>query len=157
MKTIGCNLERIEWAFVTHFHIDHAGLISSFIERGITCFVFENQVAAIDAMEMTIEKNDTSYRRIEKQKLVPITTHASRQVLKELGIEGQVIITDYHSSDSITFISDDGEAIIGDLPPVGQMMPDDRRFNETWRFIRDMGGTHIYPSHAEIFRFGEGA
>jgi glyoxylase-like metal-dependent hydrolase (beta-lactamase superfamily II) len=107
-------------------------------------------------MEKTIEKNDKACRRIEKQKLVPITTRASRQVLKEFGIGGQVVITDYHSPDSITFISDDREAIIGDLPPVGQVMPHDRRFNETWQVIRDMGATHICPSHAEIFRLGEG-
>jgi glyoxylase-like metal-dependent hydrolase (beta-lactamase superfamily II) len=55
MKTITCSLENIAWAMVTHFHIDHAGLIGEFMDRGIRCLVFENQLEAVDAMERTID------------------------------------------------------------------------------------------------------
>lgn len=152
-KVIGCRLQKIRWAFVTHFHMDHAGLIGRFIELGNTCFVFEKQdAAAIDAMERTIEKNDTDYRRIEQQKLVRIDTCDSRKVLQECGVMGRVMVTNYHSPDSVTFISDKGEAIIGDLPSAGQMMPDDRRLMRNWQLLRDAGAIHIYPSHAEAFR-----
>ena len=74
MKTIGCNLEKITWAMVTHFHMDHAGLIGEFIQRGIKCFIFENQIEATDAMEKMIEKNDKTYIRIEKEMLQVILT-----------------------------------------------------------------------------------
>ncbi len=152
MKTIGCNLEKISWAIVTHIHMDHAGLISEFLARGIACHVFENQIDAIDAMEKTIEKNDKKYTRIEKGKLKPLNTRDSRKALETIGIFGEVVITDYHSQDSITFVSDDGEAMIGDLPPAGQMMPDDRRFLDNWEILRKMGVKTVYPSHAGIFR-----
>jgi ribonuclease/clavin/mitogillin len=152
MKTIGCNLENIAWSIVTHFHMDHAGLLSEFIDRGITCYVFENQVGAIDAMEKTIEKNNKKYKRIEKEKLQLMNIRDSRKTLESIGISGEVVVTDYHSPDSITFVSDDAEAIIGDLPPAGQMMPDDRRFLVNWEILRKMGAKKIYPSHAEIFQ-----
>lgn len=31
MKQIGCRFHQISWAIVTHFHIDHAGLIGQFV------------------------------------------------------------------------------------------------------------------------------
>ncbi len=155
MKTIGCNLEQIRWAIVTHFHMDHAGLIGEFIQRGIRCFIFENQAMGIDAMEKTIEKNHAAYQRIDKSRLEPISTSDSRMVLEGLGVRGQVKVTDYHSPDSITFVSDEGEAIIGDLPPPGHMMPGDKHFIENWEIVRALGANLIYPSHAGIFRIDD--
>lgn len=156
MKTVGCNLEKIAWAIVTHFHMDHAGLISEFIDRGIECFVFQNQISAIDAMERTIEKNDKAYRRMDRKKLHLVTTQDSMKMLGELGILGRIAVTDYHSPDSITFISDDGETIIGDLPPADQMMPDDQNFARNWDMLRKLGARQIYPSHSAPFRLGGG-
>jgi ribonuclease/clavin/mitogillin len=69
LKTIECNLENVAWVVLTHFHMDHAGLVGEFVERGVTCFALEGQIESIDAMEKTIEKNDKTYRRIDKTKL----------------------------------------------------------------------------------------
>jgi ribonuclease/clavin/mitogillin len=151
MKAIGCKLEEVAWAVVTHFHMDHAGLISEFLARGVSCFIFENQVAAVDSMERTILKNDKTYKLIDKERLRPINTKDSRAALAEIGIKGEVVVTDYHSPDSISFISDDGEAIIGDLPPEGQRMPDDNEHIRIWELIRKMGAKTVYPSHAGVF------
>jgi ribonuclease/clavin/mitogillin len=152
MKTIGCSLEDIAGAVVTHFHMDHAGLISEFMDRGIRCFAFENQLQAVEQMERTIRKNDKSYRRIQQEKLERIRTDESRELFASLGIRGQVIITDYHSPDSVTFITEEGEALVGDLPPQGHAMPGDTKFLETWELVARMGGRMIYPSHAEFFQ-----
>jgi endoribonuclease LACTB2 len=151
MKTIGCNLERIGWAIVTHFHMDHAGLVGEFIDRGIKCFAFENQQGVIDSMERTIEKTVKAYRRIDQRKLLPMATGDSRKMLEEMGVHGQIMVTDYHSPDSISFVSDEGEAIVGDLPPLGQMMPGDHRLFDNWEKLKRMGARHVYPSHAPAF------
>jgi ribonuclease/clavin/mitogillin len=155
MKSIGCQLEKVAWSIVTHFHMDHAGLLGEFIERGITCFVFENQPGAVDAMEKTIEKNTSGYRRIRKDRLHLITVQDSKTVFAKLGIGGEVLITDYHSPDSITFLSSEREAVIGDLPPAGQMMPDDQPFLRNWDMLRKRGARDILPSHAGAFRLEE--
>lgn len=151
MKSIGCRLENIAWSIVTHFHMDHAGLVSEFLERGVTCFVFENQPGAIDAMEKTIEKNSRSYRRIDTNRLHPVAVRDSRAVFEKLGLHGEVIVTDYHSPDSISFVSDEREAVIGDLPPATQQMPGDEPFLRNWRLLRDKGVRRVYPAHADEF------
>jgi ribonuclease/clavin/mitogillin len=153
MKQIGCRFHKIGWAIVTHFHMDHAGLIGQFVNRGITCFVFENQLGTIDSMEKTIVKNDKTYKRIQKEKLVRISTRESRGILESIGVKGQVVLTDYHSPDSVTFVSDDGEALVGDLPPVG--MPDDQRYLDNWEVVRRAGAKLVFPSHTEVFRLDE--
>ncbi len=152
MKTIGRKLEAVAWAIVTHFHMDHAGLISEFLERGITCLVFENQADAVDSMEKTILKNDRTYKTIARSKFRHINTKDSRAELAAVGIAGEVAVTDYHSPDSISVILDNGEAIIGDLPPEGQRMADDNEHVRNWDLIRKMGATTIYPSHAGVFK-----
>lgn len=157
MKTIGYHLEDVKWAFVTHFHMDHAGLFGAFIERGIECFVFENQAPSIDSMEKTIRKNYPEYTPIEKSALRPVTTAGSRELLGELGIAGQVIVTDYHSPDSVTFISDFGAAVVGDLPAEEQRMPDDDRIRAVWQRIRRTKARSIYPSHAELYELSGSA
>ena len=151
LKAAGGRLQDISWAMVTHFHMDHAGLIGEFLDRGIRCFVFENQPGAVDAMERTIRKNRGDYRAISQKKLEHVSSDRSAELFESIGIRGRVLVTDYHSPDSVTFISGAGEAVVGDLPPQGQMMPDDVRFVENWRTIWNAGGRYVYPSHAEPF------
>jgi endoribonuclease LACTB2 len=151
MKEIGLRLESIAWAMVTHFHMDHAGLVGEFLERGIECFVFENQVEAVDPMENAIRKNYGSYKAIDQTRLRHATTRESADLLASVGIQGRVIVTDYHSPDSVSFIAATGEAVVGDLPPQGQMMSDDAPFLENWRSVWRAGGRSVYPAHAEPF------
>jgi ribonuclease/clavin/mitogillin len=155
IKTIGYGINQIAWAIVTHFHMDHAGLISEFLSKGIKCFVFENQIDTIDQMEKTILKNYKKYVRIKKDQLTYVKTIESRKILREMGISGEVIITPEHSPDSISFISDSKEAVIGDLPPINQFMPDDTNCLMSWDLIKQKGVKTVYPSHAEIFDLQE--
>jgi len=155
MKKIGCRFEDVAWAMVTHFHMDHAGLVGEFVDRGIRCVVFENQTDTADAMEKTIRKNYSDYRLIAQSSLEQVDSNDSKQFFQGIGIDGQVVVTDYHSPDSVTFITGAGEAIVGDLPPQGQMMPDDVRFAKNWKTIWNAGGRTAYPSHAEVFSLSD--
>jgi len=157
LKTIGCSLENVAWVVLTHFHMDHAGLVSEFMERGVTCFVLEGQIESIDAMEKTIEKNDKTYRRIDKTKLRQIRSTESKAMFEAIGIDCEAVPIDYHSPDSMIFLLPDGEVVIGDLPPEGQMMPDDKKFLEAWQKIRNLGGRKIFPSHANVFDLKDSA
>lgn len=151
MKTIGCRIESLKWVFVTHFHMDHAGLVGEFLERGITCYQFENQLETIDAMERTIRKNYKDYVGIDKTKLVLCSSRESRELLEGLGFNGEAIITDYHSPDSISFLAGDGDAVVGDLPPESQGMPDDQPLHDCWDRLRARGAKRILPSHGAVF------
>ena len=151
MKKIGLKYQDIAWAIVTHFHMDHAGLITDFLASGITCLVFENQMGAIDAMEQTIWKNHPDYRAIDQSKLVSMRIAGAREFFATLGIHGEILKTDGHSPDSISFLSDEHEVVIGDLYPLELVMPDDVKSNASWELILEKDGKQIFPSHANSF------
>ena len=154
MKTIGYSFKNIKWAIVTHFHMDHAGLIGEFIKEGITCYSFENQTLNdIDEMEKVILKNKeySAYQRIDKKRLVMTKIDDFNNEIRILGIDGEAVITKGHSSDSITFITKEHEAVIGDLAPINQIMENDKESLGNWNSLREKGAKTIYPSHANIF------
>jgi len=151
LKTTGFHFERVKWAMVSHFHLDHAGLIRDFQDAGIECLLFENQKNFIDAMERTIEPKYGQYRKIRQNDFRAIETAASRAYLEAIGIRGEVIRTIGHSDDSVSLITDEHEVLIGDLYPISQIMPDDAKSHESWERIRAAGGRHIFPSHAPPF------
>jgi ribonuclease/clavin/mitogillin len=132
--------------------MDHEGLVGEFIKEGITCYTFENQsFDDIDEMERVILKNKeySAYQKIDRNKLRMTTINDFNNKVKNLGINGEVIITKGHSTDSITFLTNDHEAIIGDLSPINQIMENDIVSIENWNEIKHKGMKRIYPSHAE--------
>jgi glyoxylase-like metal-dependent hydrolase (beta-lactamase superfamily II) len=151
LKTTGFRFAQIRWAMVSHFHIDHAGLVRDFQDAGVTCLVFECQSGAIDAMEELAVRKYPAYRKILKEKLMRLGTADSRGFLESIGIQAEVAVTAGHSDDSVTLITDNGEALIGDLSPLSQLMPDDLNSHNCYELIRTKGAKNIYPSHAEPF------
>jgi len=151
MKGSGYRFEQIKWAIVSHFHLDHAGLVRDFQDTGIQCLLFENQGGGIDEMEKIIKRSYRDYQPILKDRFMPLKTDDSRAFLASIGIGGEVVQTAEHSDDSVSLITDDHEVLIGDLYPVSQIMDDDVKNHHSWARIRKMGGRHIYPSHAEPF------
>jgi ribonuclease/clavin/mitogillin len=154
MKKIGLELKQIAWTIVTHFHMDHTGLIGEFQALGINCIVFENQASSIDEMERIIRKNENDYpdyKAIQKEKLISVKADQSKEYFESLGIKGEVIVTTGHSMDSITYITDKDEALIGDLYPLNLVMENDTDTIASWELIRKKGVKHAYPSHANPF------
>ncbi len=151
VKSIGLKFKQIKWAVVTHFHMDHAGLLSEFIDQGIKCIIFENQEDAIDEMEKTIYKNYGDYKSINRQELIHWDTINSKASFESIGIKGCVVITNGHSKDSISFITNSYEAIIGDLYPLEYVMGDDFKSIESYNILRSKNVKYILPSHAQFF------
>jgi glyoxylase-like metal-dependent hydrolase (beta-lactamase superfamily II) len=154
LKTIGYSFKNIKWAIVTHFHMDHAGLIGEFIKEGITCYSFENQTLInITEMERVILKNKeyAAYQKIDINKLKTMNINGFNNEIKTLGIDGEAIITKGQSPHSITILTKDHEAILGDLAPINQIMENDKESLENWNSIKQKCAKTIYPSHANIF------
>jgi glyoxylase-like metal-dependent hydrolase (beta-lactamase superfamily II) len=153
MKAIGLRFEDIRLALVSHMHMDHAGLLGEFLAAGIECFAFEGQREAIAEMERVIMKNAEyrAYRRIDGARLRDATISGFSGLLEKEGFPGEVIATRGHSPDSVSFLTDRGEALIGDLPPIDQVMDEDFASKESWAAIRARGATRIFPSHAAAF------
>ncbi len=153
MKTIGLRYESVAWAVVSHMHMDHAGLLSEFLNSGIECFVFGDQFETIDGMERIILKNKEyqSYKKIDKEKVNRISIESFNEVCKQIEVHGEAVKTPGHSRDSITFISKNYEALIGDLHPKSQIMADDSESLASWALIESRGAKRFFPSHAEVF------
>jgi ribonuclease/clavin/mitogillin len=152
IKTTGFNIEQIQWVIVTHFHLDHAGLVGEMVSKGYRCAVFENQMGDIDAMEAMIAKKYTEYTKIDKTKLIQMKTRDSRQWLKGLGMDGEIVITPGHSNDSVSFISDEGDAVIGDLYAENLVMDSDIESLTSWQLLRSKGAKRILPAHGNEYR-----
>jgi len=151
LKGTGYRFDQIKWAMVSHFHLDHAGLIRDFQDAGIQCLLFENQGGDIEDMERIIRRSHPRYKLILKDGFLPLLTGDSRAFLAFIGINGEVVQTLGHSDDSVSLITDAHEVLIGDLYPISQIMDDDVKSHQSWARIRDLSGKHIYPSHAEPF------
>lgn len=59
-----------------------------------------------------------NYEPITTEKAIVISSEESRDFLKSIGINGEIVVTASHSSDSISLILDDGECFVGDLEPI---------------------------------------
>ncbi|MBL8967918.1 MAG: MBL fold metallo-hydrolase [Spirochaetaceae bacterium] len=150
LKALGLRFADLRWAIVTHFHPDHAGLIGEFQLNGIACHVFEHQEPAVDAMELAIRKNAeySAHVPVDKGKPRPVDLGDFNEEPRRLGVDGAVVATPGHSPDSVSFLTGDNEAIIGDLPPPDQLAPEDLECLRSWGILRERGARTIYPGHA---------
>jgi len=153
MKDAGLDFKRVRYAAVTHFHMDHAGLLGEFLRKGIVCFAFPGQFEGIAEMERIILKNReyARYVHIARDQVQCVDYGGFAAFMSGVGIDCQVLATDGHSRDSVSFLTPEGEAFIGDLYPLSQVMPDDAASLRSWSLLKDRGATICYPSHAQRF------
>ena len=152
MKTIDLRFADIAWALISHMHMDHAGLLGEFVDAGIECFVSPEQWRAIDEMERIILKNSAyrGYTSIDKTRLKVASIEELNRVCARIDVGGEVIATPGHSRDSISYITKDHEALIGDLAPWGQIMPEDTVSRASWETLSQRRARRAFPSHAEV-------
>jgi len=117
LKATGYRFEQIRWAMVSHFHLDHAGLIRDFQDAGIRCVLFKDQGDGIEDMRRIIRRSYPRYEPILKNGFMSLKTGESREFLASISIRGEVIQSPGHSEDSVYRITDDHEVLIGDLYP----------------------------------------
>ena len=147
----GVPLEAVRHALVTHFHLDHAGLFGEFQLLGIECVVFEEQLPHIAPMEATITRGKASYQPIDSRLARIVSLRESAAFLEGIGVRGEVIATAGHSPDSVTLLTADHEAFIGDLYTPQFVMPDDVRHTTIWSDLIDRGVKQVYPAHVLPF------
>ncbi len=153
MKEAGLDFKRVKYAAVTHFHMDHAGLLGEFLSQGVVCFALPGQFEGIPDMERIILKNReyAQYVHIAKDRIQRVDCGEFSSIMSREGIACQALATDGHSRDSVSFLTPEGDAFIGDLYPLSQVMPDDEASLRSWTLLREGGARTCYPSHAQRF------
>ena len=147
LKRMDIPLREIKYALATHYHIDHAGCAQDLKRAGVPLLVLETQAAGIPQMKRFTKPQD-NYTEITLHDNVNITFAESRERLARVGIAGQIAPTPGHSDDSVSLVLDSGEAFTGDLTHP-QMADEDSLdlVNASWRRLRDLGATMVYPGH----------
>jgi len=152
LKENGYKIGDIKWMIVSHFHIDHAGLVGMLLNKGVEFVAFENQLEFIKEMENLIERKKFVYEKIIMNKIKIVRIDKSREWLNSIGIKGEVIITNCHSEDSISLVLDNGIAFTGDLPPEEFIMEHDGRCKLNWEILRAKKVKIVKPAHGKEYR-----
>jgi len=149
MRPSGFCVQSIDYLFVTHFHVDHAGAVQELKNNGVEFILFDIQSNAIAEMErMTLSK--WPYILLERNDRM-LSIDQSRAFLYEIGIEGHFVHTPGHSDDSISLLLDSGETFTGDLR--AEFLLDDASSLESksWHELRKLGAQRVYPSHGQFY------
>lgn len=147
VKVLGIRINEIKHVIVSHFHMDHAGLVGILQDKGIVLHVFENQVEQIDEMEELILRKKYVYTRIDKTTIRKELIKDSRSLLVELGIQGEILQIFGHGNQNVSLVLDSGDAMVGDLPIEYEY---DELVKNDWNKLKSMNVKTIYPAHAFI-------
>ena len=148
VKELGISVKEITTFIVSHFHIDHAGLAGILAANGKDFVVFENQQKSLTEMEDFIERKGYSYKKIDVDTIQIKSVDESRDWLKSLSIDGEIIQIYGHGDQGIVLLLDTGEAFIGDLPIEYDY---DEIVRSDWNLLLKKGAKYIFPAHAEYF------
>jgi glyoxylase-like metal-dependent hydrolase (beta-lactamase superfamily II) len=157
MGALRANLQRMDiplhelrYALATHYHIDHAGLAQDLKNAGVPLLVLDVQVQAIPLMQRWV-KPHVRFTEIALHDNVVISCAESRALLRQIGIDGEILHTPGHSDDSVSLLLDNGAAFIGDLTwPEAISAEDAAVVMASWRLLRARGATTVYPGHGPI-------
>ncbi len=150
LKQMDIPLQEIRYALATHYHIDHAGLAQELKLAGVRLLVLDSQVAAIPLMKQFTKPRD-HFVDISLDGNVTIPFSASRSLLADIGIPGEILATPGHSDDSVSLLLDDGSVFTGDLTPpelawgeAGEVV------KASWQLLKEHGAQLIYPGHGPV-------
>ena len=179
LNALGIDLPDIRYILLTHHHGDHSGLVAQIINQSdVRIIVHEKGLGFLKKGEN--EFGEPPNLRVKS--LIPlfkligglsdfppvvirdedlVVTGDDDALLRGIGIEGKILHTPGHTSDSISVILDDGNAYVGDLSMnllkiVGFkyrpmfIVSKDKLF-ANWRRVLDAGSKTIHPAHGKPF------
>lgn len=181
LKTFHIAVTDIKYILLTHAHDDHAGFVQLLKEEcQIPLIVQQQSVSYLklgnNAFEVVTPANkriqwllrlidllhkDGKYPPVEILEQDIVLTKDNSSILDSIGIEGKILLTPGHTSDSITVILEQGDVFCGDcamhilkvaglgLFPI--LVNDRQEVLKSWRKIIDNGARKIYPSHGKPF------
>lgn len=150
LKANGIMLNQINCVMATHYHPDHCGLIGQLQEQGVQLLLVDSQVNAVHFPDNIFAREKREYIPVDPAKAIIMAANETRQFLKGLGIEGEIIRTASHSADSVSLILDDGSCFVGDLEPREyiEAYAENERLVEDWKTIMNRNPRIIHYAHA---------
>jgi glyoxylase-like metal-dependent hydrolase (beta-lactamase superfamily II) len=147
---LGITLQSIDYIMISHFHPDHMGIVQEIAELGSRIIVMETQKEFIHSADMIFAKEAKyNYKPIIDTKIIIVKHSESRKLLKEIGIDGEIIHTPGHSEDSVSLCLDDGTIFVGDLNPLYELeLHKGTAIEESWEKLLTRRPKIVYYGHA---------
>lgn len=172
--------EEIRYIFLTHAHDDHAG----FLEEWMTNYPQTQAIAHEKAIEglrrgqnsfaggcstlmayrfcqlmALIGNGDHRYPKLSEDHLAKVITLSQDNIPQiEHAVNGKILFTPGHTSDSISLLVDGnlfcGDAAMNGIPSFHKItiwVEDRADFEKSWDTMLASGGNKIYPAHGNPF------
>ncbi len=154
LKSNDISVNEINHLIITHFHPDHAGLTQNLRDLGTNLLLLDTQIPYMGKLNNFFKKNPkANFRDIVLKNCTVLSPMESRDYLKQIDIDGQLLPTPGHSEDSISLLIDGIGAFTGDLPALSLMDAyDDPIIFGSWDTIRQHHVPMIYPAHELPYR-----
>ena len=150
LKTNHLELDDISYVMPTHCHPDHVGLIGELQKLGVRLLLIDTQLATVHFPDEILGRDKhLRYVSIDENQATVIPCDESREFLRSIGIEGEIISTPSHSEDSVSVILDGGECFVGDLEPYEYLdgYDDNPQLENDWDLILSMKPKRILYAH----------
>jgi len=151
IKAAGIEMKAITTLLVTHCHPDHMGLAGELQQLGVKLLIVDVQRPFVHSSDEIFARDKSlSYRAIDESAAMVISCAESRDFLKQLSIDGEILRTPSHSEDSISLVLDDGSCFVGDLEPLAYLAGYDENpaLKSDWEQIMHRCPIRILYAHA---------
>lgn len=151
IKQYDIKVSDISYVLATHYHPDHIGLVSELMKQGVKLLVVDTQCPHIHySDEIFARDKRLNYEPIDESDATVISFKESREFLKNLGINGEIISTASHSEDSVSLVLDEGVCIVGDLEPIDYLggYEENVPLQQDWELVMSYNPKLIYYAHA---------
>ena len=151
LKTNHLELNNISYVLPTHCHPDHVGLIGELQKLGVRLLLIDTQLATVHFPDGIFRRDrHLRYVPIDEKQAAIISCGVSREFLRSIGIEGEIISTSSHSKDSISVILDCGDCFVGDLEPFEYLggYENNLQLQKDWSLIMSRKPKRIFYAHA---------
>ena len=150
IKAHGIKTGDIDYILATHYHPDHIGLVSELMKQMVRLLIVDTQIPNVHFSDKIFSRDKLlNYEPIAIDKATVIRCDESRNFLKHIGINGEIIATPSHSEDSVSLILDSGECFVGDLEPLEYLAgyEENVKLKHDWEQIMLHSPKTIYYAH----------
>ena len=151
LKMNHLELDDISYVLPTHCHPDHIGLIGELQHLGVKPLLVDIQLATVHFPDEIFGRDKhLRYAPIDEKQATIISCDESREFLRSIGIEGEIISTPSHSEDSVSVILDCGDCFVGDLEPFEYLdgYENNLQLQKDWSLILSRNPKRILYAHA---------
>ena len=156
---IGIPVQKITYILISHFHPDHCGIVQQIADQGAVLLLPDLQKDFVHAADPVFAKEKRmDFLPIKEADARCFPIEEGRGILKEIGIDGQILPTPGHSDESISLCLDDGAVFVGDLNPLYESeLHKGTQIEVSWSRLLKLEPHTVYYGHAATAHLRENA